>query len=137
MILPACGKPARPYYRGSLRAAVDSSEANELQLFFGHGVRIGIGTWLRSSSSRAGESSRFDDSRSDVSHGIADALATIVRKSTQDPPVYLVDLLFSLKGLKEFKCRKSPFGPHWLPFKKSLAIARVCVIISSRNSEAS
>ena len=31
---------------------------------------------------------------------VTDALATIMKKTSDDPPAYLVDLLFSFKGLK-------------------------------------
>jgi hypothetical protein len=34
---------------------------------------------------------------------VTDALATIVRKTTEEPPAYLVDLLFSFKGLKQIE----------------------------------
>jgi len=34
---------------------------------------------------------------------VTDALATIVRKTTEEPPAYLVALLFSFKGLKEIE----------------------------------
>lgn len=32
---------------------------------------------------------------------VTDALATIMKKTSEDPPAYLVDLLFSFKGLKQ------------------------------------
>ena len=34
---------------------------------------------------------------------VTDALGTIIRKSSEDPPAYLVELLFSFKGLKEME----------------------------------
>ena len=34
---------------------------------------------------------------------VTDALGTIIKKSSDDPPVYLVELLFSFKGLKEIE----------------------------------
>jgi hypothetical protein len=34
---------------------------------------------------------------------VTDALGVIVRKSSEDPPTYLVELLFSFKGLKEIE----------------------------------
>jgi hypothetical protein len=34
---------------------------------------------------------------------VTDALGTIVRNSSEDPPAYLVELLFSFKGLKEIE----------------------------------
>jgi hypothetical protein len=34
---------------------------------------------------------------------VTDALGTVIRKSSDDPPAYLVELLFSFKGLKEIE----------------------------------
>jgi hypothetical protein len=34
------------------------------------------------------------------SQNVREALATIVRQTSSDPPVYLVELLFSFKGVK-------------------------------------
>jgi hypothetical protein len=34
---------------------------------------------------------------------VTDALGTIIRKSSENPPAYLVELLFSFKGLKEIE----------------------------------
>ena len=34
---------------------------------------------------------------------VTDALGTVVKKMSDDPPVYLVELLFSFKGLKEIE----------------------------------
>lgn len=42
---------------------------------------------------------------------VTDALATIVRKTTDDPPAYLVDLLFSFKGLKEIEVPEERIRP--------------------------
>jgi|SRR5579864_4498834 len=42
---------------------------------------------------------------------VTDALATIVRKTTEDPPAYLVDLLFSFKGLKEIEVPEERIRP--------------------------
>ena len=42
---------------------------------------------------------------------VTDALATIVRKTTDEPPAYLVDLLFSFKGLKEIEVPEERIRP--------------------------
>ena len=42
---------------------------------------------------------------------VTDALATIVRKTSEEPPVYLVDLLFSFKGLKEVEVPEERIRP--------------------------
>jgi hypothetical protein len=42
---------------------------------------------------------------------VTDALATIVRKSTEEPPAYLVDLLFSFKGLKQIEVSEERIRP--------------------------
>jgi hypothetical protein len=42
---------------------------------------------------------------------VTDALATIVRKTTEDPPAYLVDLLFSFKGLKQIEVPEERLRP--------------------------
>ena len=42
---------------------------------------------------------------------VTDALATIVRKTTDEPPAYLVDLLFSFKGLKEIEVPEERLRP--------------------------
>ena len=34
---------------------------------------------------------------------VTDALGTIVRKASDDPPIYVVKLLFSFKGLSEIE----------------------------------
>lgn len=42
---------------------------------------------------------------------VTDALATIVRKTTEEPPAYLVDLLFSFKGLKQIEVPEERIRP--------------------------
>jgi len=42
---------------------------------------------------------------------VTDALATVVRKSTQDPPAYVVDLLFSFKGLTQIEVPEERIRP--------------------------
>ena len=42
---------------------------------------------------------------------VTDALATIIRKSSEDPPAYLVELLFSFKGLKEIEVPEGRIRP--------------------------
>ena len=42
---------------------------------------------------------------------VTDALATIVRKTAEEPPAYLVDLLFSFKGLKEIEVPEERIRP--------------------------
>jgi hypothetical protein len=34
---------------------------------------------------------------------VTDALGTIVKKTGEDPPVYLVELLFAFKGIKQIE----------------------------------
>jgi hypothetical protein len=42
---------------------------------------------------------------------VTDALATVVKKTTEDPPAYLVDLLFSFKGLKQIEVPEDRIRP--------------------------
>ena len=42
---------------------------------------------------------------------VTDALASVVRKTTDEPPTYLVDLLFSFKGLKEIEVPEDRIRP--------------------------
>lgn len=42
---------------------------------------------------------------------VTDALATIVRKTREEPPAYLVELLFSFKGLKEIEVPEERIRP--------------------------
>ena len=42
---------------------------------------------------------------------VTDALATVVRKTNEDPPTYLVDLLFSFKGLKQIEVPEDRIRP--------------------------
>jgi hypothetical protein len=42
---------------------------------------------------------------------VTDALATIIRKTSEDPPAYLVDLLFSFKGLKQIQVPEERIRP--------------------------
>ena len=42
---------------------------------------------------------------------VTDALATVVRKTKEEPATYLVDLLFSFKGLKEIEVPEERIRP--------------------------
>ncbi|MBZ5593802.1 MAG: hypothetical protein LAP39_16310 [Acidobacteriia bacterium] len=42
---------------------------------------------------------------------VTDAVATVVRKTTDEPPAYLVSLLFSFKGLKEIEVPEARIRP--------------------------
>jgi len=38
---------------------------------------------------------------------VTDALGTVIKKTSEDPPVYLVDLLFAFKGIKQIEVPES------------------------------
>ncbi|HVP45966.1 MAG TPA: hypothetical protein VMT32_05260 [Bryobacteraceae bacterium] len=42
---------------------------------------------------------------------VTDAVATVVRKTAEEPPAYLVSLLFSFKGLKEIEIPEERIRP--------------------------
>ena len=42
---------------------------------------------------------------------VTDALGTVIRKSSDDPPAYLIELLFSFKGLKEIEVPEERIRP--------------------------
>ena len=42
---------------------------------------------------------------------VTDALGTVIRKSSEDPPAYLIELLFSFKGLKEIEVPEERIRP--------------------------
>jgi hypothetical protein len=42
---------------------------------------------------------------------VTDAVGTIIRKSSEEPPAYLVDLLFSFKGLKQIEVPEMRIRP--------------------------
>jgi hypothetical protein len=42
---------------------------------------------------------------------VTDALATVIRRTSEDPPVYLVELLFSFKGLKQIEVPEERIRP--------------------------
>ena len=42
---------------------------------------------------------------------VTDALATVVKRISEDPPVYLVELLFSFKGLKQIEVPEERIRP--------------------------
>jgi hypothetical protein len=42
---------------------------------------------------------------------VTDALATVIRQTSEDPPAYLVDLLFSFKGLKQIEVPEERIRP--------------------------
>jgi len=42
---------------------------------------------------------------------VTDALATVIRRTSEDPPAYLVELLFSFKGLKEIEVPEERIRP--------------------------
>jgi len=37
---------------------------------------------------------------------VTDALGTVIKKSSENPPTYLIELLFSFKGLKEIEVQE-------------------------------
>lgn len=45
------------------------------------------------------------------SQNVREALATIVRQVSTDPPVYLVELLFSFKGVKNVEVPEARIKP--------------------------
>lgn len=42
---------------------------------------------------------------------VTDALATVVRKTNENPPSYLVDLLFSFKGIRQIEVPEERLRP--------------------------
>ena len=42
---------------------------------------------------------------------VTDALAIVMKKTSDDPPAYLVDLLFSFKGLKQIEVPEDRIRP--------------------------
>ena len=42
---------------------------------------------------------------------VTDALGTIIKKSSENPPAYLIELLFSFKGLKEIEVPEDRIRP--------------------------
>ncbi|HUJ23993.1 MAG TPA: hypothetical protein VLX58_20805 [Bryobacteraceae bacterium] len=42
---------------------------------------------------------------------VTDALATILKKTSENPPAYRVDLLFSFKGLKQIEVPEERLRP--------------------------
>ena len=42
---------------------------------------------------------------------VTDALGTIIRRTSADPPAYLVELLFSFKGVKEIEVPENRIRP--------------------------
>ncbi|HXI39863.1 MAG TPA: hypothetical protein VNH83_07785 [Bryobacteraceae bacterium] len=42
---------------------------------------------------------------------VTDALATVIKQTSADPPAYLVDLLFSFKGLKQIEVPEDRIRP--------------------------
>jgi len=42
---------------------------------------------------------------------VTDALATVIKQTSEDPPAYLVDLLFSFKGLKQIEVPEERIRP--------------------------
>ena len=42
---------------------------------------------------------------------VTDALGTIIRRSSENPPAYLIELLFSFKGLKEIEVPEDRVRP--------------------------
>jgi hypothetical protein len=42
---------------------------------------------------------------------VTDALATIVKKTSESPPAYLVELLFSFRGLKQVEVPEERIRP--------------------------
>jgi hypothetical protein len=42
---------------------------------------------------------------------VTDALATVMKRTTDDPPAYMVDLMFSFKGLKQIEVPEERIRP--------------------------
>ena len=42
---------------------------------------------------------------------VTDALATVMKRTSDDPPAYLVDLMFSFKGLKQIEVPEERIRP--------------------------
>jgi len=42
---------------------------------------------------------------------VTDALGTVIKKSSENPPAYLIELLFSFKGLKEIEVPEDRIRP--------------------------
>ena len=42
---------------------------------------------------------------------VTDALATVIKKTSDHPPAYMVELLFSFKGLKEIEVPEERIRP--------------------------
>ena len=42
---------------------------------------------------------------------VTDALGTVIRKTSDDPPRYLVELMFSFKGIKEIEISEDRIKP--------------------------
>jgi hypothetical protein len=42
---------------------------------------------------------------------VTDALATVIKRTSEDPPAYLVELLFSFKGLKQIEVPEERIRP--------------------------
>ena len=42
---------------------------------------------------------------------VTDALGTIIRETSEDPPAYLIELVFSFKGLKELEVSEESIRP--------------------------
>jgi hypothetical protein len=42
---------------------------------------------------------------------VTDALATVMKKTSDDPPAYMVDLMFSFKGLKQIEVPEERIRP--------------------------
>lgn len=42
---------------------------------------------------------------------VTDAVGTIVKKTSEDPPTYLVELMFSFKGIKEVEVSEARIKP--------------------------
>ena len=42
---------------------------------------------------------------------VTDALATVIKRTREDPPAYLVELLFSFKGLKQIEVPEERIRP--------------------------
>jgi hypothetical protein len=42
---------------------------------------------------------------------VTDAVGTIVKKTSDDPPAYLVELMFSFKGIKEVEVPEARIKP--------------------------
>lgn len=42
---------------------------------------------------------------------VTDALGTVMKQTSQDPATYLIDLMFSFKGLKEIEVQEDRIRP--------------------------